>query len=48
MQVFFKFANFYYCFVYKYLHVAHGFINLLVNIENSRKTTPFKWTLDIK
>ena len=42
MQVFLGFANFYCCFVHKYSHIAHGLINLLVSIENGRKTTPFK------
>jgi hypothetical protein len=48
MQVFLRFANFYYYFVYKYSHITYNLINLLVNIENSRKTTPFKWTSDAK
>ena len=46
MQVFLGFANFYCCFVHKYSHIAHGLIDLLVSMENGRKTTPFKWTLD--
>ena len=48
MQVFLKFTNFYYYFIYKYSHIAHSLINLLVSIENGRKTTPFKQTLDAK
>ena len=48
MQVFLKFANFYCRFIYKYLHIAYSFINLLVSIENSRKTIPFKQTLNVK
>ena len=48
MQVFFGFANFYCYFVYKYLHIAYSLINLLVSMENSRKTTPFKQTLDVE
>ena len=35
MQVFLRFANFYYRFVHKYSHIAYGLINFLVNIENS-------------
>jgi hypothetical protein len=46
MQVFLRFANFYRRFVHKYSHVAYSLTNLLVSIENSRKTTPFKWTSD--
>ena len=42
MQVFLRFTNFYCYFVYKYSHMVYGFINLLVSIKNSRKTTPFK------
>ena len=48
MQVFLRFANFYCCFVHKYSHVAYSLINLLVSIENGRKTTPFKQTLNAK
>ena len=48
IQVFLKFTNFYYRFIYKYLHMAYSFTNLLVNIKNSRKTTPIKQTSDTK
>jgi hypothetical protein len=44
VQVFLGFANFYKRFIYRYSHKAIGLTNLLVGIENRRKTGPFTFT----
>jgi hypothetical protein len=42
------FTNFYRRFIYRYSYKAIGLTNLLVGIENRRKTGPFTFTLKAK
>jgi hypothetical protein len=44
VQVFLGFANFYRRFIHRYFYEAIGLTNLLVGIENGRKTGPFTFT----
>jgi hypothetical protein len=44
VQVFLGFTNFYKRFIYRYSYEAIGLTNLLVGIENRRKTGPFTFT----
>jgi hypothetical protein len=44
VQVFLGFANFYRRFVHRYSHVASGLTDLLVGMENGRKTGSFYFT----
>jgi hypothetical protein len=48
IQVFLGFTNFYKRFIYRYSYKAIGLTNLLVRIENKRKTSPFIFTLKAK
>ena len=48
VQVFLSFANFYKRFIYKYSYKAIRLTNLLVGIENKKKTGPFTFTLKAK
>ena len=48
VQVFLSFTNFYKRFIHRYSYEAIGLTNLLVGIENKRKTSPFTFTLKAK
>ena len=48
VQVFLDFVNFYRRFIHRYSYEAIGLTNLLVGIENKRKTSPFTFTLKAK
>jgi hypothetical protein len=48
VQVFLGFTNFYKRFIHRYSYEAIGLTNLLVGIENRRKTGPFTFTLKAK
>ena len=48
VQVFLGFTNFYKRFIYRYFYKAIGLTNLLVRMENKRKTGPFTFTLKAK
>ena len=48
VQVFLGFINFYKRFIHRYSYEAIRLTNLLVGIENKRKTSPFTFTLKAK
>ncbi len=48
VQVFLGFINFYRRFVHRYSHVASGLIDLLVGMENRRKTGSFYFTEEVR